>query len=333
MSIVLSGASANGQGPESQEGDAVAVYVDVMFLRELLVDGSLLLTTAWVRHKKANAWRILAASAIGACYVVLMFYPQLSILFTLLVKISVSFLMLWVAFGFVSLQQFARNIAAFYAVNFVAAGAILGIHYLLMQGSGEMWRTVNFIKGGMQAELKMGLIYFIAAFCIGLYIYRTVLTQRRERELVQTHLAEVIISIDDQEQRCVGLIDTGNQLYDPLTRTPVMVVEAALWEKELPPAWLKSIREEQVDRLVAGLGGEGHFAWQERLRLVPYRGVNRGSQFMLALKPDFVRIEREGQVFVNKKVLVGLDGGRLTADSAYQAIIHPNLVSEQAKVE
>ncbi|GGG89892.1 sigma-E processing peptidase SpoIIGA [Paenibacillus radicis (ex Gao et al. 2016)] len=303
----------------------MAVYVDVMFLRELLVDGSLLLTTAWVRHMRASPWRVLSASAIGACYVVMMLYPQLSVLFTLLVKVSVSLLMIWVAFGFVSLQHFLRNIAAFYTVNFVAAGAIIGIHYLLMQGSGEVWRTVNFIKGGMQVELKMGLIYLLAAFCIGLYIYRTVLTQRRERELVQTHLAEVIISIDELEQRCIGLVDTGNQLYDPLTRTPVMVVEASLWSEQLPASWLQCIREEQVDRLVAGLG-EDHFDWQERLRLVPYRGVNRGSQFMLALKPDFVRIEREGQVFVNKKVLVGLDGGKLTADSAYQAIIHPTLV-------
>ncbi|WP_042159825.1 sigma-E processing peptidase SpoIIGA [Paenibacillus gorillae] len=303
----------------------MAVYVDVMFLRELLVDGSLLLTTAWVRHMRASSWRVLSASAIGACYVVMMLYPQLSVLFTLLVKVSVSLLMVWVAFGFVSLQHFLRNIAAFYTVNFVAAGAIIGIHYLLMQGSGEVWRTVNFIKGGMQVELKMGFIYLLAAFCIGLYIYRTVLTQRRERELVQTHLAEVTICIDELEQRCIGLVDTGNQLYDPLTRTPVMVVEASLWSEQLPPSWLQCIREEQVDRLVAGLGGEP-FEWQDRLRLVPYRGVNRGSQFMLALKPDFVRIEREGQVFVNRKVFVGLDGGKLTADSAYQAIIHPTLV-------
>ncbi|MFF2482894.1 sigma-E processing peptidase SpoIIGA [Paenibacillus sp. NPDC058071] len=303
----------------------MAVYVDVMFLRELLVDGSLLLTTAWVRHIKASPWRVLGASSIGASYVVLMLFPQFSMLFTLLVKIAISLLMLWVAFGFASLQHFARNVAAFYTVNFVAAGAILGIYYLLMQGSGEVWRTLSFVSGGMQVELKMGFIYLLAAFCIGLYIYRTVLTQRRERELVQTHLAEVIIEIEDRELRCIGLVDTGNQLYDPLTRTPVMVAEAALWGEDLPDAWLQSIKEEQVDRLVAGIGDES-FKWQERLRLVPYRGVNRKSQFMLALKPDCVRIEREGKVYVNHKVFVGLDGGKLAADSAYQAIIHPTLV-------
>lgn len=303
----------------------MAVYVDVMFLRELLVDGSILLTTAWVRNIRARPFRVLGASAIGACYVVLMLFPPLSILFTLLVKVLISLLMMWVAFGYASLQHFLRNTAAFYTINFVAAGAIIGIYYLLMQGSGKMWRTITFINGGIQVELKMGLIYLLAAFSIGLYVYRTVLTQRRERELVQTHLAQVLIQIGDQQRTCIGLIDTGNQLYDPLTRTPVMVVEASVWQDDLPASWLQSIREAQVDRLVAGIG-EDPFIWQDRLRLVPYRGINRGSQFMLALKPDSVRIEREGLVYVSQKVLVGLDGGKLATDNAYQAIIHPSLV-------
>ncbi|CAM3533237.1 sigma-E processing peptidase SpoIIGA [Paenibacillus lupini] len=303
----------------------MAVYVDVMFVREMLVDGSILLTTAWVRHIRARPWRVLTAASIGAGYVILMLFPPLSILFTLAVKIPISLLMLWVAFGFSSIQNFFRNIAAFYTVNFVAAGAIIGIHYLLMQGSGEVWRTITFINGGMQVELKMGFIYVLAAFSIGIYIYRSVYVQRRERELVRTHLAEVKIQIGDRQHTCTGLIDTGNQLYDPLTRTPVMVVEANIWQDDLPESWLKSIRDSQVDRLVAGLGEE-NFVWQDRLRLVPYRGINRGSQFMLALKPDFVQIEREGQVYVSRKVLVGIDGGKLSSDSAYQAIIHPSLV-------
>jgi stage II sporulation protein GA (sporulation sigma-E factor processing peptidase) len=305
----------------------VAIYVDVMFLRELLVDGAILLTSAWARHLKPRPWRVLAASAVGACYVVLMLLPQLSFLFTLLVKIGMSLLMVWIAFGFASIQHFMRNVATFYAVNFVAAGAVLGLYYLFMQGSGKVWRTVTFVNGSMHVELKMGLFYLIAAFCIGLYIYRTVLTQKRERELVQTHLAEVKITIGQCIQTCVGLIDTGNQLYDPLTRTPVMVMEAALWKDDLPESWLNSIRDAQVDRLVAGMDEEP-FIWQDRLRLVPFRGVNRGSQFMLAIKPDAVEITREGQVFETRKVLIGLDGGKLTSDGAYRAIIHPSMVQQ-----
>lgn len=305
----------------------VAIYVDVMFLRELLVDGAILSTTAWARHLKPRPWRVLVASSVGACYVVLMFFPQLTFLFTFAVKVAMSFLIVWIAFGFASIQHFMRNIAAFYAVNFVAAGAVLGLYYLFMQGSGKVWKTIAFVNGNMRVELKMGLFYLIAALCIGLYIYRTVLTQKRERELVQTHLAEVKVTIGERIQTCIGLVDTGNQLYDPLTRTPVMVMEASLWQDDLPESWLNSIRDAQVDRLVAGMD-EQPFVWQDRLRLVPFRGVNRGSQFMLAIKPDAVEITREGQVFETRKVLIGLDGGKLTSDGAYRAIIHPSMVQQ-----
>ncbi len=328
VSIVLQ--SSNSE-PFSQNGwkvTGMAVYIDILFLKELLVDGALLLITAWSRQIRPNPWRVLVAAAIGACYVALMLFPALSFLFSLAVKIAISLLMIWLTFGWISLQHFLRNIAAFYAINFVAAGTVLGIYYMFMQESGELWRTITLVGNQNQFELKLGLFYFIAAFCIGLYVYRAVMTQKREQELVHTYLAEVKIMIGGKTQSCIGLVDTGNQLYDPLTRTPVMVMEASLWEEDLPASWISSIREAKVDRLVAGLDCPT-FAWQDRLRLVPYRGVNRNSQFMLALKPDKVEIAREGQVFETRRVLIGLDGGKLASDGAYRAIIHPSMVQSQ----
>ncbi|OUS76847.1 sigma-E processing peptidase SpoIIGA [Paenibacillus sp. MY03] len=308
----------------------MAIYIDILFLRELLVDGAVLLTTAWACHIRPKPWRVLAASVFGASYVVLMLFPQLSFLFTLGVKIGFSLIMIWITFGFHSLQRFIRTTLAFYAVNFVAAGAVLGLYYLFMQGSGEVWRTVTFSGGSVHAELKLGIFYFAAAFVIGIYVYRSVLSQKREKVLIGTQLADVTIRIGEAEYGCTGLIDTGNQLYDPLTRTPVMVMEASRWEAEIPAVWMKGIRDAQVDRLIAGQDTEP-FPWQDRMRLVPFRGVNRGSQFMLAVKPDSVQIMREGQIFETSRVLIGLDGGKLTADGTYQAIIHPSMVQQPSQ--
>jgi stage II sporulation protein GA (sporulation sigma-E factor processing peptidase) len=75
------------------------------------------------------------------------------------------------------------------------------------------------------------------------------------------------------------------------------------------------------------------FAWQDRIRLVPYRGVNRGASFMLALKPDSVMIKLGGETFYSKRVLIGLDGGTLSGDGAYRAVIHPDLTHNESAVE
>ncbi len=258
----------------------------------------------------------------------MMFAPALSFLYTFILKFTLSLLMLWTAFGFGSLQHYVRNIAAFYGVNFAAAGGVLGLHYLL-QSSGELWEGIWFTRtGGLGFELKNSLVFVFIAIAAALYVYRSTWSGRKRVDRTQSHLAVVSVVIDGLERTCTGLVDTGNQLYDPLTRTPVMVMEAAIWQAELPPSWIARIRASEVDQLIAGLDEEDS-PWRDRLRLVPYRGINRGTQFMLALKPDQVRIEQDGACYVAVKVLIGLDGGKLVSDGTYQAIVHPSLLESR----
>jgi stage II sporulation protein GA (sporulation sigma-E factor processing peptidase) len=105
-----------------------------------------------------------------------------------------------------------------------------------------------------------------------------------------------------------------------------MIIEASVWGDVLPVSWLQHIQEANVDQIISGLGTE-EFIWQDRLRLVPFRGINRNSAFMLAIKPDKVVITHQGQQFESVKVLIGLDGGKLCSDGSYQAIIHPTLLA------
>ena len=47
----------------------------------------------------------------------------------------------------------------------------------------------------------------------------------------------VKIQLAEEELELAGLIDSGNQLYDPLTKTPVMIMHISSLEHCLP-AWL-----------------------------------------------------------------------------------------------
>ncbi|MUG44998.1 sigma-E processing peptidase SpoIIGA [Paenibacillus woosongensis] len=304
----------------------MVVYLDLIFLMNLLIDASLLLMTAWIRRQRVRAWRITASAAVGAAYVLMMFLPELSFLFTFLVKFLFSVVMLWIAFGYASLQNYLRNMGAFYMVNFAAAGGILGIHYLL-QNSGEVWSGIWYsASGGLGFSLEVGSIFTIIVFFIVVLWFKAVVSSRRTAERVESCLAEVQVRIDETTVRCMGLVDTGNQLKDPLTRWPVMVMEASLWDQMLPGSFLSRLAAEQADNLIMEWSDEDSFRWRDRLRLVPYRGINKGSQFMIALKPDEVSIVQEGRTVTTGRVLIGLDGGRLSMESAYRAIIHPVLL-------
>ncbi|MNW13157.1 Sporulation factor SpoIIGA [compost metagenome] len=51
---------------------------------------------------------------------------------------------------------------------------------------------------------------------------------------------------------------------------------------------------------------------------------------MLAMKPDLVVIKLGEETYYSKRVLIGLDGGTLSGDGAYQAVIHPDLTQREA---
>ncbi|MEC0090166.1 sigma-E processing peptidase SpoIIGA [Paenibacillus macquariensis] len=306
----------------------MVVYIDLIFITNLLIDGTLLWLTGWMRKIKTPWWRISLSALLGALYVIMMFVPGLTFMYTFLIKFGLSLIMLWIAFGFGSLQHYMRNMGAFYIINFAAAGGIIGIHYLL-QNSSDLWSGIWYTtSGGLSFELKIGFWFMLIVFIIVVFWFKIVQSSKRKLDNRHVYFAEVKVNIGSEQVKCTGLLDTGNQLCDPLTRIPVMVMEASLWGDHLPASWRDKLAEGDADKLVMELGDESSFAWQDRLRLVPYRGVNRGSAFMLALKPDSVEICMDGKTTTSTRVLVGLDGGTLSSEKAYRAIIHPDLIHD-----
>lgn len=346
----------------------MVVYVDIVFLTNFVLDFAMLLAAAKLRGIRPALWRIALSSAIGASYVVFMFVPELSAFYTFVVKCLFSAAMIMTAFGYKSFMRFAGALAAFYAVNAAAAGTIVGAHYLL-QSSHDVWNGILFTQtGAAQYVLGVSLWFVVVAGVAGVLLFRRVNEGARRKERKSEFLVDVSVMIDGASYRCTGLVDTGNHLYDPLTRTPVMVMEASVWKGVFPESWLHAIRSHEADRLIGLLeeadqsaaaagesgsmaggaaagrggkpargsagsegGGEGRgadaFPWRERIRLVPYRGINGGGRFMLAIKPDEVMIKQGDRVSRVAKVFVGVEAGELSADGAYRAIVHPAMMS------
>jgi stage II sporulation protein GA (sporulation sigma-E factor processing peptidase) len=304
----------------------VVVYADLIFLFNFLMDAAMLFAAGRVRKLKLKWWRVVLSATIGALYVIMMLFPALSLLFTFAVKCLFLIIMIVVAFGFGSLQHFLRNAGTFLLINFAVAGGMFGIHYFL-QSSGEVINGIIFThSGGLAFRVQIGLVTILVLAVLMIGWFQTIFSSTKRRHDFAAILAKVHIHIDQFTSTCTGMIDTGNQLYDPLTRTPVLVLEASQWKDMLPEAWIEQIGTANVDQIFTSLGKET-FVWQDRMRLVPYKGVNHATGFMLAIKPDKVIVEYQGQLFESFKVLIGLQGGSLCSDGSYHAIIHPSLIA------
>ncbi|OGX60768.1 MAG: sigma-E processing peptidase SpoIIGA [Paenibacillus sp. RIFOXYA1_FULL_44_5] len=301
------------------------VYVDLIFLMNMLIDATVLLAAVKVLKLNVKLWRLILSSMLGAFYVILMIFPQWSFLFTFMLKLLFSCVMVLIAFGFGSLQSFLRSLGAFYVLNFVAAGGVFALHYMFMSSNQVMDGMLFSTVGGVVHQVEISWITIFTALILSLWLAKGVVISRKRREQLVSFMASVDVRIGDFTWHCNGLIDTGNQLYDPLTRTPVMIMEAIQFKEHFSEKWFQIIKQGDTGQMIAAIGQEP-FIWEDRLRLIPYRGVNRSMQYVLALKPDSVVIRNQTQCIETKKVLVGLDGGKLCSDGSYQAIIHPSLV-------
>lgn len=298
----------------------MTVYADMVFLLNFLVDFLLLKLTGAIRKQQATGWRLAVAALLGALYAAAMLAPVQSWVFTWLAKLILSTLMVLTAFGFRSRHAFLRNWGVFYFVSFVVGGGMFAAHFALLDHQ-EVVNGVLVTQGtGMGTPISW-LFVAIAFPLVWLYSRATFRSLAR-RQTMHHYLVQVEVSIRDQSVQATGLIDTGNQLYDPLTKAPVVIAEQNLLQPLLPDSVRRAVQQQDVMTGLTDLPPE----WLTRVKLIPYRGVTRGTDFLLAIKPDQVTIAAGERTVTVTRILVGIDDGVLSSDGSYQMILHPTFL-------
>lgn len=309
----------------------MVIYLDIILLLNVAIDTLLLWFTAYFRKERVVWWRILVASTLGSLYLLFLVFPALLMFHEWFIKLSFSLFMIWVAFGYHQLQRFFYNVCMFYFVAFVFGGGVFALDFFVRPDTQVVHGVLQTAGGGYGVGTRSVLLILAGGFLLVMLLSLRSYKGIQEPRKLAHFLVEVTVSIDGKDIVCRGLVDTGNRLYEPITRTPVMIVEQKLFTECLPEALAKVIEEEnkldKMDELMAAISVE----WQGRLRLIPYRSVSRGMDFLLALKPDSVTIIQDDRRVYAVKVLVGLNPIALSADGHYQAIVHPALMQTDAK--
>ncbi|WP_028544980.1 sigma-E processing peptidase SpoIIGA [Paenibacillus taiwanensis] len=307
------------------------IYADLVFGLNAVLDWTLLAMSARLRGLRPSTGRMASAAAIGTVYAAVLFVPTIPFLVTIGGKVLISICMLIVAFGFHQLGFFLRNLLAFYFSAFVIAGGAFGIQYMIKDAT--LWSSFGTTSAAaVHEQLKFGAGLLVFGLAASYAIYRIAWRQQKDQTQMNSFIAEVEIGIGDTIRTCQGLIDTGNSLKEPISGAPVMITNASLWEGVLPAEWLKAIQAGAVldcfHTYDAECSSKGTCPIDEaKLRILPYRGVNQATQWMLGFKPDYIVVKHEGLSYRSRHVIVGLDSGRLSQDEQFQAIIHPELIA------
>lgn len=272
------------------------VYIDLLFVLNLVANYLLLLGTGRVAGAVLRRWRIALGAAVGAIYAVLLFVPGLEWLGLWPCKILSGILMPLIAYG--GERALLRVILLFFAASAGLAGLVMAVE--LLGGTGLTLQN-GVLYSNFDLRLLL-LLFVVCYFVMSLFFRRT--GRHSGRELIT-----LAIQMDGGQVTLTALLDSGHTLTDPATNRPVVVADAQCLTKLLPSGVDPSQPVEGVKRCrEAGVTGA---------RLVPYRAVGVDCGMLLALRAQSVKAgDRE-----LGGLLVALSPTPVDDGAGYQALI------------
>lgn len=220
------------------------VYIDVLFILDFIIDYLILYATAKIAGDVLCRWKFALSASLGALFSILsLFWSALSSFF---VMAAVAYIMVGISFGF----RRWKHLLIFFGVSAAFGGMVFAINYIT--------------DGNLTISLKTLFISSIAGYFVLLFAFRKSATGTTKREYVKT-----TIEYRGKSVSFVSLVDSGNQLTDGLTNTPVLVAELFALRELFEGEEYKLLGSSPAEEVI--LKGEG------RWRPIPFKTVGGGG--------------------------------------------------------
>lgn len=290
------------------------IYVDVLFVVNAFINYILLYVTSKLAKLPTTPLRLLFGALAGAVYAVCMFFPQVRALYTVASKFAVSLVLVGIAFRMRRLRTYIRVVCIFYLASFTFGGVTLALLFFTNAGltSGTVlsngifyfnlpWKTLL---------LSTGIAYAVISVVWRIYKKNRGADYRR-----------IYILLNDKAASLNALVDTGNQLCDPITHTPVLIAEYDSIKCLLPDTVCQALLQSDGD-IEAVAGSVEQTGFSGRFRVIPFTSLGTENGLLVGFRPDAVHIGRRAV----KNVIVGIYQRQLSHNHEYNALLSPEII-------
>ena len=204
----------------------MTIYVDVVLIENICMNYIILFGTSYIMKIKRKHIRLFLSSTIGAVYAVLAYAEIVPLYANFIVKVVLSIVMVFVAFYPKRFKGLFKELIVFYLVSFALGGCAFALLYIVRPQD-------IFMKNGVYIgtyPLKIALLGGIVGFVITYIAFKVVKNKIAKNQIIY----EVEIVIDDKTLKTQLLLDTGNMLKDPISNSPVLVVEKSVLKEIIP---------------------------------------------------------------------------------------------------
>lgn len=263
----------------------MVIFIDLILLENLIVNYFLLFITAQTLSIKINYKRILITSVCAALYTLVIFIDELKFLTTIPVTLLIALLIVYSAFGKNKFFFILKATLIYLGYTFVVAGIIV---YMENKNIYRL-KIENF--HARKLFLALMIIYIIG--------YRVV-TYLISLQKVKSYTYNIEIFIKEEKINIKALLDTGNELKEPITNLPVIIVE-----KEA----LASIDSKRYEKMY-----------------IPFKAVNGQTNFLYGFKPDKIKINYDDDNFQFKNAIIGICDTKLSEHNEYQGLLSRDII-------
>ena len=286
----------------------MTIYVDVVLIENIAMNYITLFATAIISKSEVKILKILLSSIIGGIYAILAYIANLSTLFNLFLKIFLSISMVYISYKPKKIKSLVKQLILFYLVSFTFGGAAFMLLYFL--------KPQDIIsKNGMLIgtyPIKVALLGGIVGFTIIVIGFKTIKGKLSTKNIY----CEIEIVFRDKNQVVKTMIDSGNQLKEPITGFPVIIVEEDKLRNILSTEILQN-----VENIMNGNINQQLDVDKIKFRLIPFTSIGKESGLLLGFKPDYIKIFYEENQKIISDVVVGIYKNHFTNNGVYSALI------------
>ena len=295
----------------------MTIYIDVVFFENLIMNTIILIATGIILKQKMKWLRILLAGTLGAIYSIMTYISELQIYSNIILKIILSILIIYIAYNPQTVKQLWKTTLIFYLTSFVFGGAAFALIYIVKPQEILM-------KNGLflgTYPLKTVILAAIIAFIILITAFTIVKNKFSRKNM----FCEIKVKLNNKLIETKAMIDTGNLLKEPITNTPVIILEHTLLYDCMP--------REILNNLNKILGGDFEAIPQEirqeyisRLKLIPFSSLGKQNGMLVGIKADEVKVIYEEQENNYKDIVIGIYNKSLTKRGEYRALLGMDLL-------
>lgn len=297
----------------------MTVYIDIVLLENLVMNYIILYVTAIIVKTEIRYIRILIGSLIGGIYAIITYISNLQIYSTLILKIILSIIMVYISFEPQSLKKMLKELLIFYLTSFLFGGVAFALLYFV---NPKNILAKNGILIGTY-PIKIALLGGIIGSAIVITSFKIIKSRISNKDM----FCNINLKINEKTIKTRAMIDTGNLLKEPISNIPVVVVEHMLL--------YDVISKEILDNLEKILGGDFENIPEEikneytlKLKIIPYASLGKQNGMLLGIKADNIIIEKDEEKIKKKDIIIGIYNKSLTKRGEYRALIGIDLLNE-----